>query len=209
MTKPALQFYYPNKLGRIFLQAIEEILGHNGLNAVLNQSQQSYLINNYPPNDLERRLSFQQVSAIYAALEAMYGPRGGQGVAIRCGRVSFKYFLRDFGPEIGLSDLEFRLLPPHTKIREGVNILANAFNQYSDQIVRVEETETGYLWHIERCPICYGRQSTTPFCHAGVGFLQEALYWVSGGKFFNVEETLCLARGDPACTIRMDKDPLE
>jgi predicted hydrocarbon binding protein len=69
----------------------------------------------------------------------------------------------------------FRLLPPHTKILEGLTILANAFNQYSDQSVRVEETEADYLWHIERCPICWERHSITPVCHAEVGMLQEAL----------------------------------
>lgn len=209
MTESASQYFYPNKMGRIILQTIEEISGHNGLNAVLNQSRQSQLINNYPPNNLERQFSFQNISAIYTALEELYGPRGGQGVAIRCGRVSFKYFLREFGPDIGLSDPEFRLLPPHNKIREGLTILANAFNQSSDQSVRVEETDANYLWHIERCPICWGRHSNSPVCHGVVGMLQEALYWVSGSKFFNVEESLCIARGDPACTFRIDKDPLE
>jgi predicted hydrocarbon binding protein len=209
MTEPASQYFYPNKMGWIILQAIEEILGHNGLNAVLNQSRLSHLINNYPPNNLERQFPFQNISAINAALEELYGPRGGQGMAIRCGRVSFKYILRELGPEIGLSDPAFRLLPPHTKIREGLTLLANAFNQSSDQSVRVEETEANFLWHIEPCPICWGRHSDAPVCHATVGMLQEALYWVSGGKFFNVEESLCVARGDPACTIRIDKDPLE
>jgi len=209
MTVPANPYYYPNKMGRIILQAIEEILGHNGLNAVLNQSRQSHLINTYPPNNLERLFSFQSISAIYAALEEMYGPRGGQGVAIRCGRVSFKYILRELGPEIGLSDPAFRLLPPRTKILEGLTILANAFNQSSDQSVRVEETQADYLWHIERCPICWERHSTAPVCHAEVGMLQEALYWVSSGKYYYVEEILCIARGDATCTIRIDKDPLE
>jgi len=209
MTEPAYPYDYPNKMGQIILQAIEEILGHNGLNAVLNQSRQSYLINNYPPNNPERQFSFQSISAIYVALEEMYGPRGGQGVAIRCGRASFKYILRELGPDIGLFDPAFRLLPPHTKILEGLTILANAFTQFSDQSVRVEDTEADYLWHIERCPICWGRHSTTPVCHAEVGMLQEALYWVSGGKFYYVEEILCIAKGDAMCTIRIDKDPLE
>ena len=35
-----------------------------------------------------------------------------------------------------------------------------------------------------------------PVCHLAVGLLQEALYWVSGGKVFNVEEKTCIAAGD-------------
>jgi predicted hydrocarbon binding protein len=41
-----------------------------------------------------------------------------------------------------------------------------------------------------------------------VGLLQESLYWLSGGKIFNVEETECIARGDPACTILIEKQPI-
>jgi predicted hydrocarbon binding protein len=29
------------------------------------------------------------------------------------------------------------------------------------------------------------------------------------GKYFNVEETLCIAKGDATCTIDIDKEPLD
>jgi predicted hydrocarbon binding protein len=47
-----------------------------------------------------------------------------------------------------------------------------------------------------------------PACHLAVGLLQESLYWVSGGKIFNVQETHCIARGDPACTIAIGMTPI-
>lgn len=50
--------------------------------------------------------------------------------------------------------------------------------------------------------------STAPSCHLAVGILQEALYWISSGKYFNVEETTCIAQGDSACTIEISKTPL-
>jgi predicted hydrocarbon binding protein len=42
-----------------------------------------------------------------------------------------------------------------------------------------------------------------------VGLLQEALYWVSGGKFYYVEEEDCIAMGDAACVIIIDKVAIE
>jgi predicted hydrocarbon binding protein len=42
-----------------------------------------------------------------------------------------------------------------------------------------------------------------------VGLLQEALYWVSGGKFYDVEEQDCIAMGDAACVIIIDKVAIE
>jgi ribosomal protein S27AE len=41
-----------------------------------------------------------------------------------------------------------------------------------------------------------------------VGFLQEAFYWVSGGKYFLVEEKNCIACGDSTCTIVIDQAPM-
>ena len=202
-------YYYPNKLGLIILQAMEEILDSNGINAVLNLSNQSHLINNYPPDNLDKQFQFSTISDILVALEEIYGLRGGHGLAIRSGRASFRYGLREFGPAIGISDTAFRLLPLPTKIREGASILAETFNTYSDQLVRIEDLPDYILWHIDRCPICWQRSTDRPVCHLAVGAIQEGLYWISGGKYFNVEEILCTAAGDPTCTIQINKVPLD
>ena len=203
------EYYYPNKMGRIILQSMEEVIGHIGVNAVLNLANLNYRLNNYPPNDLEKGFNFLELSKIQEALESLYGPRGGRGLALRTGRVCFKYGLREFGPLIGATDIAFRLMPSDPKLRAGADIFAEAFNKYSDQRVRVEEQDDRFLWHIERCPICWKRQTDGPVCHLAVGILQESLYWASGGKVYNVEEIACVAMGAPACTILIEKKPLD
>lgn len=201
-------YFYPNLMGRIILLALEEILGGNGVNAALNMSSLADFIGNYPPHNQNLEFSFQSVSRLQSTLDDMYGPRGGRGVALRAGRACFQYGLREFGPLLGLTDLTFRLLPLQTKLRIGANAFADIFNKYSDQRVRLEDKGKRIFWHIERCPLCWERQAESPACHMAVGVLQEALYWVSGGKYFNVEETRCIARGEPACTIVIDKTPM-
>jgi predicted hydrocarbon binding protein len=203
------EFFYPNKMGRIILQSMEEVIGHIGVNAVLNLANLNSRINHYPPNDLEKGFNFVELSQIQEALEGLYGPRGGRGLALRTGRVCFKYGLREFGSLLGATDIAFRLLPFDPKLRAGADLFAEAFNKYSDQKVRVEEQADRFLWHIDRCPICWQRQVDAPVCHLAVGILQESLYWASGGKVYNVEETACVAMGDPACTIVIEKKPLE
>jgi len=202
-------YYYPNKMGRVILLAMEEILGRTGINAVLNMASLTRLINNYPPNNLDMNFGFKDLGKIQVALEDLYGPRGGRGLALRSGRACLKYGLREFGPLMGLTDLNFRLLPLNEKIHQGMGIFADTFNKYTDQIVRLNEKESRLVWQIERCPICWERKSTDPVCHLAVGTLQEALYWVSGGKHFRVEETACLAMGDPHCSIVIDLHALE
>ncbi len=75
--------YYPNKFGLITIKALEEVMGKNGLNAILNLANMSHYIDNYPPDNLEKGFDFAELSAIGVALEEMYGPRGGRGLALR------------------------------------------------------------------------------------------------------------------------------
>ena len=202
-------YNYPNKMGRIVLLAMEEVLGRSGINAVLSRADLSPLINSYPPNNLDLLFNFQDMSKIQSALEDLYGPLGGRGLALRSGRTAFKYGLREFGALLGITDLAFRLLPLNEKLRTGLRAFANAFNSFSDQRVRLEEAPDCIYWHIERCPVCWGRHTDRPTCDLAVGILQEALQWVSSGKHFLVEETHCIAQGDPTCTIVIEKRPVE
>jgi predicted hydrocarbon binding protein len=205
----ALAYYYPNKMARIILLAMEEVMGRNGVNAVLNLAQLKHLVNNFPPNNFDRQVSFADLGALMQALDEMYGPRGGRGLALRAGRACFKYGLKEFGPVLGIADLAFRLLPLQMKLRVGADVFAETFNKFSDQVVRLEELEDRFLWVIARCPICWGRHSDTSCCYLAVGILQEALYWVSGGKNFEVYETGCVACGAESCTIVIEKKPLD
>jgi predicted hydrocarbon binding protein len=206
--KQDIMYYYPNRMGRIVLDSMEEVVGKNGLNHVLNLLGRGDLIGNYPPYDSKREVSFATLGGLMTQLENAYGPRGGRGLATRAGRVAFKYGIREFGQQIGLMETTFRLLPLGAKIRVGGQALAELFNHETDQRVTIREGEGKLFWVIERCPLCWGRHTEDAVCHLAVGLLQESLYWLSGGKIFNVEETLCIARGDPTCTIEIGQTPL-
>lgn len=205
MIATTKQYFYPNAMGRIILTSFEEILGRENLGFVLKQAGMPDFIHSYPPDDMERGFDFAYLSQIMDALEVVYGPRAGRGLAMRAGRATFKHGLRKFGSLLGLDEMSFRLAPLDAKLIMGANLFARIFNEYSDQVVRVETTQGAIYWHIDRCPICWNRLSDAPLCHLAAGLLQEALYWASGGKFFKVEETACIAQGDEACSFRIEK----
>lgn len=208
MTTPVATYYYPNRMGRIILLSMEDVMGRNGVNAVLKLASLSSIIDNYPSDTTERGFSFDIVSSLTEILEQVYGPHGGRGLSLRVGRACFNYGVRQYGVQLGLTDMAFRLLPLPTKLWAGAKAFAELFNTFTDQQVRVEEENGKLLWHIERCPLCWERRAHEPVCHLAVGLLQEALYWLSGGKVFNVEEKTCIAAGDPTCTIVIDKSPI-
>jgi len=204
-----VRYYYPNNMGRIILLGMEEVIGQTSLNDVLSTAHLHHLIQNYPANNFDTEFRFDELSNIQATLEKMYGQRGGHGVALRIGRACFKYGLREFGPNLGVTEQEFRLLPLKEKLITGADLLADMFNKYSDQRVRIEESNNQILWYIDRCPVCWGRHTDATVCHLAVGILQEALYWVSSGRFYSVKESRCIAKGDPSCCIVIDKQPLD
>ncbi|HVF25176.1 MAG TPA: V4R domain-containing protein [Anaerolineales bacterium] len=201
-------YHYPNRMGRIILLSMEEVMGRNGVNALLKLASLPSLIENYPSDTAEPAFAFSTVSNITEMLEQAYGPHGGRGLALRIGRACFNYGVRQYSTQLGLTQMAFRLLPLPSKLHAGASAFAQLFNNYTDQRVRVEEEGGTILWHIERCPLCWERKSQDPVCHLAVGLLQEALYWLSGGKVFNVEEKTCIAAGDQTCTIVIDQSPL-
>lgn len=202
------QLHYPNRMGRIMLQALDEVLGQSGANTILNLASLPELIHSSAGSCQNHDFSFEAISQLHGAFESYYGPISGRGVALRVGRACFQQGLREFGSGLGLTDLTFRLLPVQTKFTTGAMALAEIFNRYSDQRVRLEDRGNVLLWHIDCCPLCWGRKTGSPSCQMAVGLLQESLYWISGGKFYRAEEIGCLACGDPSCTILIDKTPM-
>ncbi len=200
--------YYPNKIARIYLQAMEEVMGKNGLNAVLNMAKLPEYIQAYPPDNLDREFDFADYAALNQALDDIYGPRGGRGLALRAGRASFSRGLKNFGALAGVGDLAFRVLPLTAKLKIGIPAMARIFTQFSDQTSTVEEFSDHYIYIIHKCPVCWSRRGDKPLCHAAVGLLQEGLRWVSGGHEFKVDEISCIAVGDPTCIFHINKEPV-
>jgi hypothetical protein len=205
---PKSGYYYPNKIARIALLAIEDVMGKNGLNAILNLASLSHLINNYPPDNLERQFDFAEFSGIQGGLEEMYGPRGGRGLALRGGRATFDLGLRNFGALAGVGDLAFKVLPLHAKLRIGLPAMARIFTQTSDQHSTTEEKDDHFVYTIHRCPVCWGRVTDKPACFIATGLLQEGLKWVSGGHDFRVSQITAKSTGDETCDFIIYKEPL-
>lgn len=201
-------YYYPNKMGRIYLTALEEVMGKNGLNAILRLAGLDRFIDHYPPDNLAKEFDFSDIAALHTALEEMYGPRGGRGLCQRAGRALFANGLRNFGALAGAGDLAFKVLPLGTKVRIAVPAIAKVFSTTTDQISNAVDHGDHFIYTIERCSMCWGRKSDKPVCHTAVGIIQEAMKWMSGGREFRVEMLDCMATGAPIGRLRVFKEPV-
>ena len=201
--------YYPNKLGLIMIRSLEEVMGKNGLYVILHMAGLSPYVERYPADDLEKGFDFAELSAICQALEEMYGPRGGRGLALRAGRATFSDALKNFGALVGVSDLAFAVLPLQAKLRIGLNAFSKIFVQLTDQHTTVEERGNEFIWTAHRCACCWGRQGEDkPVCFMTAGLLQEALRWISGGRDFRVHETQCIAMGADVCEFTIQQESI-
>lgn len=205
---PKSGLYYPLKFARIAILALKDVMGQNGVNAILNLASLSDLIETLPPDTLERKFDFSDFSAISGALEVMFGQRGGRSLALRAGRATFDDALKNFGALAGVGDLAFKVLPQQIKLRIGLPAMAKIFSQTSDQHTTVQEFPDQFVWTIHRCPVCWGRHTDKPACNYSTGLLQASLKWVSGGNEFRVMQSTSKSSGGENCQFIIPKEPL-
>ncbi len=203
---PKSNLFYANKVVHLYLDAIEDVIGKNGLNATLNLAKLSHLIDNYPPDNTEKEFDFADFSTIVMALEEVYGGKGGRLLSARAGKVYFGYAIKAFGEKAGLTTPEFTSLPPNEKLRAGLPLIAKASNSLSDQNITVEERESDFLYTFHACPSCWGRSGEDkPICAMPTGFLQGCLNFLLDGKEFSLQEEKCVAVGDEFCQFVIKK----
>lgn len=200
--------YYPNRIARLYLLAMEDVMGHNGLNAILSLAGLETYVDRIPPDNLSRQFDFVSMAALSQSLEDMYGARGGRGMALRIGRACFARGLKQFGAMAGMADPAFQVLPLEQRSKVGLEALAAIFTNFSDQRTIFEEAEQYFLLHTDYSPIAWGRTSDKPVCHGLVGIIQESLRWSSDGYEYVVQEMSCRAAGGESCVFRINKKPI-
>jgi len=203
------KFFYPNKWARVMLTSAEEVMGAQGVAALLNMSNMKELIGNYPPDNMKKEFSFANVGKLQAGIWEMYGNRGARVFATRAGEQSFKDGLSQFKSVATAAQVAMRVGTLEGKMKLGIEFFSKFFNSVSDQVVEVSEDDKHWIWTITRCPVCEGRKSEEPCCHLAVGVLQAAAAWVTDGKKFRILETECKAKGDKNCVIKVEKVPVE
>jgi hypothetical protein len=206
---PKSGYHLPNRFALIFLRAMEDVLGVNGVKATLHIANLSDWIDNYPDDNFNRGVDFASFSSLNAALDEVYGLRGGRGIARRSSWHMFDRAVRHVGGVTSVVDVAVRFLPRRIAVPRGLKAISIAMGRISDQRVSMEGQRETYDFTFHRCAACWGRQSDQPVCHSQVGLLEQALRWLSGGHSYQVQELTCIAMGDEACEFQIKKEPIE
>src|SRR6266540_6178312 len=191
-----------NALVRQALSSTQEVMGENGLNAVLRASGLERFIGNFPPNDLAPGIKTADYARLNQAIEDFYG-RAGRGMLRRIGKASFQYGVKEQAALLGVAGAALKLLPEKQRIKFILNGMVNALKKSNPQVdARVDESGDRLAYIESTCAICHSRHSETPICYLYVGSIGEAVQWATG-KEHQVVETHCLAKGDPYCRFEV------
>jgi hypothetical protein len=191
-----------NALVRQALIAAQEVMGENGLNAVLRTSGLERFIGNFPPDDTSPSIQTSQYARLNAAIEEFYG-RGGPGILKRVGKASFEYAVREQATLLGIAGAALKLLPERQRTKFILNSMVSALKKSNPQVEAWVDDSGEHVAYLEStCAICHSRQSEKPICHLYIGSIGEAVRWATGREHI-ITETQCLAKGDPYCRFEV------
>ena len=200
--------YYPNRFARFFLLGMQDVLGSEGLDAILSLAGLATYLDRLPPDTMERKFDFAYLAALSDSLEEWYGPRGGRGLALRIGRAWFEDGFQSFGAFAGMDHPMFQALPLESRAHIGLDALAAIFMQCTDQRTTFSVQPETYQITIDVSPMAWSRQADRPVCHALVGLLQACLNRASNGYEYHVHESACRATGHDECVFLINQKPI-
>lgn len=197
----------PSAALRLLFLSIEEVMGADGIKAVLNGAKLSSYINNYPENTIEYGVTFSEYGKVEQAVEDFLGPRGARAILIRVGRELFRYSLREQSALLGIAGNALKNMPlisPQAKMKILLQQIVGAANKTVNQPAHLEENDEAFLVVINRCMCEWRPKHEKPCCLVTVGTFSEAMKWLTD-KPIEVKEITCLNNGSDACRYQIPK----
>ncbi len=201
----------PNSLIYVTLITIDDLIGVNGRNSILNISGLSKFRDNPPPNNAEIESNAVDFSAIVKGTIDVIGMSGAKAIMRNSGRRGFQFVVEKSPELFGLVGIELKKLGSDD---ERIMAINSAISYETNRIFgeghqEFKKTDDGYEIRINRCSWCHAIHGTSaPVCFAEEGFDDEAVFWATG-KRHKVVETECRAMGADACVFTISGKPIE
>jgi predicted hydrocarbon binding protein len=194
---------------RMWLETIQNIIGSNGLNAILNHANLQKYRDDFPPDNDEMEIPLEDVKNLRLSLIDLFGSKGAWGLQLRVGREITRIFVKRRSGMTKAIQLAGRLLPEKKRIQlvlEKYMEQAQKMTPSSLEAARFEfREEEDYFLLIDKDRYeSEGMESPTPVCGILVGTFQGMIEWITGHRH-KVEEIECRAMGHSADVFRVWK----
>jgi predicted hydrocarbon binding protein len=198
----------PNQLFCLAFITAEELLGRNGLNSILNYAKIPHFIDNYPPNTLDQVYPASDFTRFTSGVVEVIGEKGARSIMMRAGIRSFEIMHRDMPGLFSLDGLQVaegpldELFDEYVRIQKAITEAGTYI--FGEDLFSHHMIEDGWVFDISPCYWCMGLKTEAPICYVEVGFKLGAARWIFG-KDITIEETHCIAKGDPMCRFVMHR----
>jgi predicted hydrocarbon binding protein len=176
-----------NMVIRFIMDATEEVMGLNGLKAVLNYGGLTYLLDNKPDHSFDKNYTDDEYGALTSNLYKVVGTQGGKALFRLVGKTTGSFIIEK-GVFESLKDL-----PAEEKIFKMLEIFAMATGRGTAENVGGVPT-----YDNPQCTACKGVKDKGPVCTPINGIFDEFIKW-AGLEGFRTYETMCKAKGDDTC----------
>jgi predicted hydrocarbon binding protein len=195
----------PNYFLHFTLRGIHDIMGTNGLNAILNITGLTKFRDNIPPNNEALESDAVDVGKLIKGAIDVVGQNGAKVILKNAGRRGFRMSLDEFPELMGALGDELKKMATD---RDRISALMGSITYDANRIFgeghqEMVSIETGFEVRIAECEWCWGiRGMTHPVCFAELGLEEEAILWATG-KLYPVTEIACRAMGAERCVFRI------
>lgn len=182
-----------NVVIRVTLDATEDVIGKNGMKALMNYAGMSHLIDNMPDYSPEKGFTDNDLKAIDQSFLKILGISGTMALYRIIGKTSGRYPI-----DLGIFD-SFKDLPPDEKLLKVIEQIP-VFTGRGTVFV---EGDT-IVYDNPLCAFCDGQHTNRSICSFVSGLMDEFIAWSGvGGK--RAVETRCRAMGHDSCRYEILK----
>jgi hypothetical protein len=193
---------------RVVLDSLEDSIGTNGKNALLNYTKLEQYITDPPDYDPTERISTEQYQQLWSGVRIILGNKGYNSVGYRAGMRA----VRDAHERnTAYQALVAGDQDPVEKLLALVSAYLYMGDMNPEELMEHLPEEKAVLMHRPDCNECVGistnkeitKDITRPGCAVIVGALTELTNMRGDLLKAAVEETQCKLMGDPECTFRI------
>jgi predicted hydrocarbon binding protein len=189
----------------VVLLGVEDVVGRNGMSAILRGANLPQYIDNYPPSNTEyggHQLRF--MAQVNHALYDIYGARGARAILNRIGRGRAKNAIEENATFANAVKLLVSPLPRRMKVKLSLEKISKEYSQQMGTHVYISEDDDHFFWDDTNCAACVDWVSESPVCFTTAGFIFGVIAWGLGDEDFQVKEVACRAKGDATCRYQVN-----
>jgi predicted hydrocarbon binding protein len=202
-----------NLLMNIYLRAIWDMVGEQGIDSILEYVHLKKYSDAFPPENDEREVPLTDLTYLYHSFFDLYAYKDPQNLQLRMGQTIMKYALETVPNMVR----ELRVSSSLLSQSKAMHVVLEKFVEESEcrwpspfpgpHTILQEENQ--WFLIIERdCFLSEDITSQTPVCFVYVGALEFLVQWVTG-HHHTVEEIECRALGHPADVFKIWKSSKE